>query len=117
MSLMINGNSIAINLDRVSLDANIGNTTHKTQDMENSDFEKLLNKITGGEIAQEIRDNYNVTLNVGAIGNVNDLLNTYDFKCKNYVGISQETLSKMEQDPALKKKIMSAIEEFCSPEE
>lgn len=117
MSLMINGNSIAINLDRVSLDANIGNTTHKTQDMENSDFEKLLNKITGGEIAQGIRDNYNVTLNVGAIGNVNDLLNTYDFKCKNYVGISQETLSKMEQDPALKKKIMSAIEEFCSPEE
>ena len=76
MSVMINGNSIAINLDRVSLDANIGNTTHKTQDMENSDFEKLLNKITGGEIAQEIRDNYNVTLNVGAIGNVNDLLNT-----------------------------------------
>ena len=33
------------------------------------------------------------------------------------MGISQETLSKMEQDPALKKKIMSAIEEFCSPEE
>ena len=31
MSVMINGNSIAINLDRVSLDANIGNTTHKTQ--------------------------------------------------------------------------------------
>jgi hypothetical protein len=92
MWVMINGNSIAINLDRVSLDANIGNTTHKTQDMENSDFEKLLNKITGGEIAQEIRDNYNVTLNVGAIGNVNDLLNTYDFKCKNYVGISQEII-------------------------
>lgn len=60
MSVMINGNSIAINLDRVSLDANIGNTTHKTQDMENSDFEKLLNKITGGEIAQEIRDKLDI---------------------------------------------------------
>lgn len=117
MSVMINENSIGSHLDRISLDANTVNTANKTQEMRNSDFEKLLNKITGGEIAQEIRDKYNVTLNVGAIGNVNDLLTTYDFKCKNYVGISQDTLSKMEQDPALKKKIMSAIEEFCSPEE
>lgn len=117
MSVMINENSIGSHLDRISLDANTVNSANKTQEMRNSDYEKLLNKITGGEIAQEIRDKYNVTLNVGAIGNVNDLLNTYDFKCKNYVAISQDTLSKMEQDPALKKKIMSAIEEFCSPEE
>ena len=109
-------NCVGVNVDRISLDNNMSNVAHKTQDINNSDFEELFNKITGGEIAQEIRDSYNVTLNVGFIGNVNDVLNTYDFRCKNYVGISQETLSKMEQDPALKKKVMSAIEEFCSPE-
>ena len=29
------------------------------------DFKELFEKITGGKLAGEIRDNYNVTLNVG----------------------------------------------------
>lgn len=45
MSVMINGNSIAINLDRVSLDANIGNTTHKTQDMEIAILKNCLTRL------------------------------------------------------------------------
>lgn len=48
--------------------------------------------------------------------NVTDFLNTHDIRCKNYVAISADTLSKMEKNPALKKKVMSAIEEFCSPQ-
>ena len=75
----------------------------------------MFDKITGGDLAQEIRDTYDVTLNIGSIGNVTDFLNTHDIRCKNFVAISTDTLSKMEENPALKKKVMSAIEEFCSP--
>lgn len=79
------------------------------------DFKKLLDTITGGEIAQEIRDKYNVFLNIESVGSVESLLDSCDMRCKNYVSISAGTLSKMEENPVLKNKVMSAIEEFCSP--
>ncbi len=74
-------------------------------------------KMTGETVAREIKNTYDVTLNIGNIRTVNDLISTYDIQCKNYVGISQETLAKMEENPILKKKVMYAIEEFCSSKE
>ena len=100
----------------INLITNMSNTEYKTSAVQGDEFQKLFNKIAGGSLAQEIKDAYDVTLNVGSIGTVNDLLNTYDIRCTNYVLISPETLSKMEENPALKKKVMSAIDEFCSPE-
>lgn len=81
------------------------------------EFEELIDKLNGGKMAQEIRENYNVTLDVGGVGDFGILLNRYDFRCKNYVGISQQTLRRMENDSVLKNKVLHAIEEFCSPEE
>ena len=95
---------------------NINHTQAQTGSVQSNEFKELLDKIMGGDMAQKIRDTYDVTLNVGSIGNVTDFLNTHDIRCKNYVAISADTLSKMEENPALKKKVMSAIEEFCSPE-
>lgn len=106
-----------MDIQNISLNTNINNSQSKVSSVQNDDFKQLFHKITGGSLAQEIRDTYDVTLNVGSIGTVNDLLNIYDIRCTNYVLISPETLSKMEENPALKKKIMSAIEEFCSPHE
>ncbi len=106
-----------MDIQNVSLNTNINNSQSKVSSVQNDDFRQLLHKITGGSLIQKIRDTYDVTLNVDSIGTVNDLLNTYDIRCTNYVLISPETLSKMEDNPALKKKIMSAIEVFCSPEE
>lgn len=94
---------------------NINNKQAKTGSVQNNEFKELFDKITGGDLAQEMRDTYDVTLNVGSIGNVTDFLNTHDIRCKNFVAITTDTLSKMEENPALKKKVMSAIEEFCSP--
>ena len=105
-----------MDIQNVSLNTNINNSQSKVSSVQNDDFRQLLHKITGRSLIQKIRDTYDVTLNVDSIGTVNDLLNTYDIRCTNYVLISPETLSKMEDNPALKKKIMSAIEEFCSPE-
>lgn len=101
----------------INLVTNMSGIEYKTNALKVKEFQKLFDKLTGGEIAQEIKNNYEVTLNVGSVGNVNTLLNTYDIRCKNLVCISQDTLAKMEDNPALKKKIISAIEEFCSPEE
>ena len=95
---------------------NINHTQAQTGSVQSNEFKELLDKITGGDMAQKIRDTYDVTLNVGSIGNVTDFLNIHDIRCKNYVAISADTLSKMEENPVLKKKVMSAIEEFCSPE-
>ena len=95
---------------------NINHTESQVGIVQSNEFKELLDKITGGDMAQKIRDTYDVTLNVGSIGNVTDFLNTHDIRCKNYVAISADTLSKMEENPTLKKKVMSAIEEFCSPE-
>ena len=96
----------------INLNTNINNSQSKVSSVLNDDFKRLFHKITGGSLAQEIKDTYDVTLNVDSIGTVNDLLNTYDIKCTNYVLISPETLSKMEENTALKNKIMSAMEEF-----
>ena len=94
---------------------NINNTQAKAGSVQSNEFKELFDKITGGDMAQEIRDTYDVTLNVGSIGNVTDFLNTHDIRCKNFVAISADTLSKMEENPALKQNVMSAIRVFCSP--
>ena len=100
----------------INLNIVINNTQTKASNVQNNEFKELIDKLTGGDLAQKIRNTYDVTLNVGSIGNVTDFLNTHDIRCKNYVAISGDTLSKMEENPVLKKKVMSAIEEFCSPE-
>lgn len=103
-------------IQSINSNFNINNMQAKAGSVQSNEFKELFDKITGGDLAQEIRDTYDVTLNVGSIGNVTDFLNTHDIRCKNYVAISADTLSKMEENPALKKKVMSAIEDFCSPE-
>ena len=102
-------------IQSINSNININNTQDKACGVQSNEFKELFDKITGGDLAQEIRDTYDVTLNVGSIGNVTDFLNTHDIRCKNFVAISADTLSKMEENPVLKKKVMSAIEEFCSP--
>ena len=74
----------------------------------------MFDKITGGDLANEIAENYNVTLDVGSTGSYQQLLHTYDIRCTNYVRISPETLLKMEQNPELKDKVLNEIEAFCS---
>jgi len=81
-----------------------------------SDFKELFEKITGGELAREIRDNYNVTLNVGNVVDCEQFLETNDLKGTNHVIISPAALSKMENNSVLKEKGLNDIEEFCSPE-
>ncbi len=103
-------------IQSINSNININHTRAQAGSVQSNEFKELFDKITGGDMAQEIRDTYDVTLNVGSIGNVTDFLNTHDIRCKNYVAISGDTLSKMEENPALKKKVMSAIEEFCSPQ-
>ena len=98
-------------IQSINSNININNTQAKAGSVQSNEFKELFDKITGGDMAQEIRDTYDVTLNVGSIGNVTDFLNTHDIRCKNFVAISADTLSKMEENPAL----MSAIREFCSP--
>ena len=102
-------------IQSINSNININNTQAKAGIVQSNEFKELFDKITGGDMAQEIRYTYDVTLNVGSIGNVTDFLNTHDIRCRNYVAISGETLSKMEENPALKQKVMSVIEEFCSP--
>ncbi len=103
-------------IQSINSNININHIQVKAGSVQRNEFKELFDKIIGGDLAQEIRDTYDVTLNVGSIGTVTDFLNTHDIRCKNYVAISADTLSKMEENPALKKKVMSAIEEFCSPE-
>ena len=81
-----------------------------------SDFKELFEKITGGELAREIRDNYNVTLNVGNVVDCDQFLETNDLRGTNHVIISPAALSKMENNSVLKEKVLNDIEEFCSPE-
>ena len=103
-------------IQSINSNININNTQDKASGVQSNEFKEMFGKITGGDMAQEIRDTYDVTLNVGCIGKVTDFLNTHDIRCKNFVAISADTLSKMEENSALKKKVMSAIEEFCSSE-
>lgn len=81
-----------------------------------SDFKELFEKITGGELASKIRDNYNVTLNVGNVVDCDQFLETNDLRGTNHVIISPAVLLKMENNPVMKEKVLNDIEEFCSPE-
>lgn len=81
-----------------------------------SDFKELFEKITGGELAREIRDNYNVTLNIGNVVDCDQFLETNDLRGTNHVIISPAALSKMENNSIMKEKVLNDIEEFCSPE-
>ncbi len=96
---------------------NTSSREYVIQQSRNNEFRQLVDKLTGGKMAQEIRENYDVTLIIGSVGGVGTLLNRYDIRCKNYVCISQQTLHRMENDSALKNKVLRAIEEFCNPEE
>ena len=87
-------------IQSINSNININNTQAKAGSVQSNEFKELFDKITGGDMAQEIRDTYDVTLNVGSIGNVTDFLNTHDIRCKNFVAISADTLSKMEETPA-----------------
>lgn len=81
-----------------------------------SDFKELFEKITGGELASKIRDNYNVTLNVGNVVDCDQFLETNDLRGTNHVIISPAVMLKMENNPVMKEKVLNDIEEFCSPE-
>lgn len=81
-----------------------------------SDFKELFEKITGGQLAREIRDNYNVILNISNVIDCNQFLDTNDLMGTNHVIISPAALSKMENNPVMKRKVLNDIEEFCSPE-
>ncbi len=96
---------------------NTSSREYVIQQSHNNEFRQLVDKLTGGKMAQEIRENYDVTLDIGGVGDVGTLLNRYDIRCKNYVCISQQTLHRMETDSALKHKVLHAIKEFCSSEE
>ena len=106
-----------MNVQSVQLEKYQDDLTLLSNTVSKGDFKQLFDKITGGKTAQEIKATHDVTLEVGDITNVDAFLSDNDIRCKNMVCISPGTLEKMEQDPALKKKILSAIEEFCSPEE
>ena len=93
------------------------NSDSEIKNIKGEEFKNLLDKLTGGRMAEEIRENYNVTLDVGSVGSCYDLINSYDIRCTNYVRISPRTLSNMEKNPDLKNKVLNAIKEFCSKEE
>ena len=67
-------------IQSINSNININNTQAKAGSVQSNEFKELFDKITGGDMAQEIRDTYDVTLNVGSIGNVTDFLNTHDIK-------------------------------------
>lgn len=83
---------------------------------EKVDFHAVLETATGKNLASEIEKSYKVTLETGCGYNISDIINN-NYSSKNIVCISQETLLKMERNPALKNKILDAIEQFSSPEE
>ena len=103
-------------IQSINSNIHINHTQFKADSVQSNEFKEVFDKITGGDLAQEIRGTYDVTLNIGSIGDVTAFLNSHDIRCKIYVAISGGTLSKMEESPVLKKKVMSAIEEFCSPQ-
>lgn len=82
-----------------------------------NNFKELFEKLTGGELAEMIRDNYNVTLNVGGVSDCQQMLDINNLRGTNYVIISPAALSNMENNLALKEKVMGDIEKFCSPEQ
>lgn len=106
-----------MDINGVSLGMEINNEVAKTIASNNNEFKVLIDMLTGGKMAEEICSNYNITLDIGSICNYQELIDTYDIRCTNYVRVSPETLSNMENNPLLKKTVLSAIEEFCSAEE
>lgn len=104
-------------INAVHLGTEMNNRVSNIPIQKNNDYKELLNKLTGVDLANEIQQKYNITLEVGSISNCQQLFETYDIRCMNYVNISPETLLKMEKNPALKHKILNCIEEFCSPQE
>ena len=54
-------------------------------------------------------------MNVGNIVDCDQFLETNDLRGTNHVIISPAALSKMENNPVLKEKVLNDIEEFCSP--
>lgn len=89
----------------------------KPENTQENDFGEWMKQVTGGKIAEEIQRKYNVVLDVGSTGSYQQLIDSYDIRCRNYVRISPKVLSKMEKDPVLKKKVLSEIAEFCSPQQ
>lgn len=81
------------------------------------EYQELFKKISGGELAEKIRETYQVTLEIGSLGSYQQILDSCDIRCTNYVRISPETLAGMEKNPALKKKVLNEIAEFCSSKE
>lgn len=106
-----------LDISAVNFQNALGSSTSELQKIKEEEFKNLFDKLTGGRMAEEIRGNYNVTLDVGSVGSCYDLINSYDIRCTNYVRISPQTLSNMEKNPALKNKVLKAIKEFCSKEE
>lgn len=104
-----------MNLSSVGFYTNLINSlVSNIQKTQKSDFKLMFDKITGGDLADKICENYNVTLDVGSTDSYQQLLHTYDIRCTNYVRISPETLLKMEENPELKNKVLNEIGEFCS---
>lgn len=106
-----------MDVNSIMLDSGLANLDIRVNNTGKADFQKVLDKATGKEFADEIENNHDVTLNIGSVKSVSAILDANDYSSKNIVCISQETLSRAEKNPALKKKILSAIENFCSPEE
>ena len=106
-----------MNVTSIQNNSLLSNSSTKIKNDGKVDFHTVLDAATGKNLASEIEKNYKVTLETGCGYNVNDIIKNNNFGTKNIVCISQETLLKMEQEPTLKKKILSAIEQFSSPEE
>lgn len=108
--------SYVMNVDAVKFYRELNNSAKEIKSEKTEDFQNLFDALSRGKMAEEIRGNYNVTLDVGSIGNCYDLINNYDIRCTNYVRISPQTVQDMEKNPALKNKVLNAIKEFCSKE-
>lgn len=63
-----------------------------------SSFKEVFEKITGGKIAEEICNSYDITLHIDSSVDCQKLLDENNLSGTNHVIISPETLSKMEND-------------------
>lgn len=81
----------------VTLASKISNLVPDVQKATRNKFNELYDKVTGGKMAEYIRENYNITLEVGGTYDVQQILDTHDMNTKNYVQISSKTLLKMEK--------------------
>ena len=77
------------------------------------EFEKLLQQINEdtdiAEMKKFLDEKYNVTLDVGSIGNCYDFLNNHDIRCTNYVRISPQTLQNMDNSVPGRSKFKSCF--------